>query len=159
MCRVPVTEGVGLLDALTDARAVGGQGGRECLDMGSLLRQRQRVCFQPRACSRHLDRALRRPTHLDDALGQEIHGVLSRIDHFIEEFVQGNETRPLDMSMRLLGLVHEVNAVGEPRVAEANHVGTGLGWQIILRLVHVGCRLRLRPVGVLPVGHPPHPGM
>ena len=24
MCRVPITEGVGLLDALTDARAVGG---------------------------------------------------------------------------------------------------------------------------------------
>src|SRR5215510_2771505 len=61
MYRVPVTEGVGLFDALTDARAVGGQGGRECLAMGSLLRQRQRVGFQPRACSRHLDRALRRP--------------------------------------------------------------------------------------------------
>jgi hypothetical protein len=29
--------------------------------------------------------------------------------------------------MRLLGLVHAVKAVGEPRVADAKHVGTGVG--------------------------------
>jgi hypothetical protein len=126
--------------------------------VGSFPRQRQRVCLQPRACSRHLDRALRRATHLDDALRQEIHGVLRRIDHRIEACVQGHATRPLDMPMRRRGLVHAVHAVGEPRVADAHHVGTGWGWQLMLRLVHVGCRLRLRPVGVLPVRHPPHPG-
>jgi len=40
--------------------------------------------------------------------------------------------------MRLLGLVHEVNAVGEPGIEDLNHIGTRLCRQFILRLVHLG---------------------
>src|SRR6266446_3971552 len=47
--RIPVTACVGLLNGLTDARAVGGRRGREGLNMVALLHQRERVGFQPRA--------------------------------------------------------------------------------------------------------------
>src|SRR5262245_3809299 len=53
-----------LRDALTDARAGGGQGGGACLDMGTLLRQRQRggACSPVRAVATWTTRSARRST-------------------------------------------------------------------------------------------------
>src|SRR5437870_10955165 len=45
---------------------------------------------------------------------------------------------PLDIPMRLLGLVHEVNAVGEPCVEDLDHLSTRVCRQLILCLVHLG---------------------
>src|SRR5262245_61955201 len=136
--RIRVTACVGLLNGLTDARAVGGQRGRERLNMVALLHQRERVGFQTRARRRHLDRPLRGATQLDDAFREQIHGVLGGIDHLVEQLVQRDKARPLDIPVRLLGLVHEVNAVGAPRVEDLDHLSTRLGLQIILCLVHLG---------------------
>ena len=97
-----------------------------------------------------LDRALCSAAPLDDALRQQIHVVLGRVDHLVEQFVQCNKARALDIPMCLLGLVHEVNAVGEPCVEDHDGIGTRVCRQIILRLVHIG---------FLPACNLPHSGM
>src|SRR5262252_7410846 len=103
-----------------------------------LLCPRERVGFQSRAGGRHLDRPFCGAAELDDALRQEIHSVLGRIDHLVEQLVQADKARPLDIPMRLLGLVHEVNAVGKSRVEDLNDLSSRVCRQIILCLVHLG---------------------
>src|SRR5262249_22322122 len=50
--------------------------------------------------------------------------------------VERHEARPLDVPMRLLGLVHEVDTVSKSRVQDDDDIRTGHGWKIILRGVH-----------------------
>src|SRR5207247_1940881 len=92
----------------------------------------------------------RRATHLDEALRGEIYTGLGRIDHLIAACVQCHATRTLAMPMRRLGVVHEVHAVGEPRVAAHDHVSTRGCRKIMPRLVHMG---------FLPCCDSPHPEM
>src|SRR5882724_12740860 len=84
--------------------------------MVPLLRERERVGFQSRARGRHLDRPLRRAAQLDDPLREQIHVLLCRIDKLAEQLVEGNEVRTLDIPMCLLGLMLEIDTVGESRV-------------------------------------------
>jgi hypothetical protein len=53
---------------------------------------------------------------LDDPLREPIHALLYRIDSLVKEFVQRNDVRVFDIPMHLLGLMHEVDTVGESRL-------------------------------------------
>jgi hypothetical protein len=50
---------------------------------------------------------------LDDPLREQIHVLLCRIDNLVKQLVERNETWTLDIPMRLLGLMHEVDTVGK----------------------------------------------
>jgi hypothetical protein len=59
-------------------------------------------------------------SELNRALGQVI-GVLEElVDDFVEELVKGDEARPLDVPVRLLGLKREVQSVSELLVQEVD---------------------------------------
>jgi transposase-like protein len=60
----------------------------------------------------------------------------SGIDDLVEEFVQRDEAGSLHIPMRLLGLMHQVNGVGESRIQECAYRRAGLFGNIIFRLVH-----------------------
>ena len=64
------------------------------------------------------DGSLGASTELNDPLGDDIDMLSSVGVDLVEEFVQGDEVRPLHIPMRLLGLHHEVDRVGQPLLEE-----------------------------------------
>ena len=66
--------------------------------------------------------ALDAPAQLDGALGDQIDVVLHVLVHLVEELMQGNEMGALDVPMRLLRLRLQIDGIGEPRVAQVDHL-------------------------------------
>ena len=62
-----------------------------------------------------------------------------RIDDFVEQLMQRDEVPRFDVPMRLFGLMHQINCVGEPRVQNGNNVSALLRWKIVLRFMRRDC--------------------
>jgi hypothetical protein len=73
---------------------------------------------------------------LHRALGDVVHVVFHLLVDAVEQLVQRDEVRPLDVPVGLLGLRLEVDAVGEPRVEQFDRLGADLLRQVILGLEH-----------------------
>ena len=70
----------------------------------------------------HPGRPLGYAAELHRPLGDVVHVVLHLLVDLVEQLVQGDEVRPLDVPVGLLGLRLQVDAVGQPRVEQLDHL-------------------------------------
>ena len=75
-------------------------------------------------------------TEGSDAFGESVDMLPGMVGDLVEEFVQGDEVRTLDVPVRLLGLQPEIDGVDEARVEQVDDLLTGLQRQVIAGLVH-----------------------
>ena len=77
------------------------------------------------ALRHHPGRALGDAAELHRPLGDVVHVVLDVLVDLVEQLVQGDEVRPLDVPVGLLGLRLQVDAVGQPGVEQLDHLDAG----------------------------------
>ena len=84
----------------------------------------------------HPGRPLGHAAELHRPLGDLVHVFLHLLVDLVEQLVQGDEVRPLDVPVGLLGLRLQVDAVGQPCVEQLDHLDAGRLGQVVLRLEH-----------------------
>src|SRR5581483_4872328 len=151
--RVLVADFVRLVDRLAHALAVGRQRRGQRLDVLLLRVRLVRIFLELASAGDLMDRAFGDAAELDDALRDQIGVLLGIVHDFVEQLVEPDEVLALDVPMGLLGLMHQIEAVGEPRIEHLNHRLAGFFGKIVPGLVHGGLppvvHERLRPLGFI----------
>ncbi len=122
---VGVLEFIGALDSLSNEFTVKGDGMGEfrvvLRSAGNFLW----ILRLARMGSCGADGPLGGSTELDNPLGDDIDMFSSVGVDLVEKFVQGDEVRPLHIPMRLLGLHHEVDRVGQALLEQLTDLEPG----------------------------------
>ena len=134
--RVQVAQLVGLVDGLPRRLAERRQGRRQRLDVAAAVRGVGRVFGQRAPLRHHPGRPLGHAAELHRPLGDLVHVVLHLLVDLVEQLVQGDEVRPLDVPVGLLGLRLQVHAVGQPGIEQLDRLDAGGLGQVVLRLEH-----------------------
>jgi hypothetical protein len=71
---------------------------------------------------------------LHSSFGDGVHVILNVLVDFVEQFVQSDERRALDVPMRLLCLRLQVDSVGQSRVQQIDRLHTNFFREIVLCL-------------------------
>lgn len=84
------------------------------LDLADVRRIGREFC----CLADRLDGPQRNAVKLGDAFGDDVDVLIELFADFVEEFVDGDEGRPLDVPVGLLGDERQVDGVGEPRIEQ-----------------------------------------
>ena len=129
--RVQVTQLVGLVDGFPRRRAEGRQSRGEGIDVTVAAQCVGRVLTERGPLRHHPGRSLGNAAQLHRALGDVVHVVFHRLVDAVEQLVQRDEVRPLDVPVGLLGLRLEVDAVGQPGVEQLDRLDVDLRRQVL----------------------------
>src|SRR5262249_28661903 len=66
----------------------------------------------------------------------QIRVLLRVLINLVEELVESDEARPLDVPVSLLGLLGQIDAIGQALLKQSHHLSSNLLRQIVLGLVH-----------------------
>src|SRR6266540_2384671 len=116
--RAPIAESVGIVDRAADARRERRKRRRKRFRMPAALGDAERILLQIRSARHDPRRPLRDTPELNRALGDQIHVLGDRRMNLVEELVERDEVRPLDVPVRGLGLCLEIHGVGQKLVQE-----------------------------------------
>jgi hypothetical protein len=73
-----------------------------------------------------LDRAVRDPSQLDDALSEKVHVFQDIAMHVIEQLMERGERRSTDVPVRLLGVSAEIDRVDQAFTEQGDEVAPGI---------------------------------
>ncbi len=96
----------------------------------------QRVFGQRRPLRHRARRSVGNAAELYRALRDQVDVFLNIVVHLVEQLMQGDEIRAFHVPVRLLGLGLEIDGIGEPRVAQVDHLPPRSFRKVVLRRVH-----------------------
>jgi hypothetical protein len=118
--RVGVSEFRRLINRLTREPAKIREDVRECLNVSQPIANLQRILGEPRPACRNAHRSFGDAAQLRDPFRYQVNVLVRAVNHFVKEFMERYEIRPLYVPVGLLGLHPQINAVSQP-VAEKLH--------------------------------------
>ncbi len=115
--RVGIAEPCGLIDRLSRGLAKCRQSRRQCVDMFPFREDLARVAGQCRTLGYGVNPTLGGAAKSRSPFGEQIGKFFGSLGHFVEELVEGDKVRPLDIPMGLLGLPFEAMANARVRLS------------------------------------------
>src|SRR5260370_37452472 len=125
---VLVVDVIALLDGAADELAERRQRGGEGVYVLPPAPDLHRVFGERRSLRDGPRRAFDHPAQLDGPLGDQVDVLFDVVVHLVEQLKEGDEMRPLHVPMRLLRLRLQIYGVGEPRVAQVDHLPPRRFW-------------------------------
>src|SRR6266853_370895 len=115
-----------------------GQRRRQGPDVLLARRDREGILRQLRALGHDPRGSLGRTAELNDALREQVHVLLHCFVDLVEQLVQGDEVRALDVPVRLLRLRLEVDRLRQPVVEQIAHLAAHILGQVVHGFVSHG---------------------
>src|SRR5438046_4893018 len=115
--------------------------GASCSKLGIQGKPAFRIASQRGPLGYHPCRALGNAAELHCPLGDVVHVVLYFLVDPVEQLVQGDEVRPLDVPVGVLGLRLQVDAVGQASDEQFDSLDAGGLGEAVLRLEHGGLQV------------------